>query len=137
MNTRNEEKLRQLVQLRGRRDRILSLSDEENILEEAVTRLEMPLGRARGILLATADRENIEIESDLQRVTGAMIVAFAGQAKTISYRDFETVVKFHSSQTKSSPEESRKAVKKLVLREDIAPRRSGLLLSTRWFRRID
>lgn len=137
MNARNEEKLRQLVQLRGRRDRLLTVSDEENILEEAVTRLEMPLGRARGILLTTADSEKIEIESDLQRVVSAMLSAFAGKSRSISFRDFETVVKFHGGQTQASAEESRKAVKKIANREGIAPRRYGLLLSTRWFRRID
>lgn len=136
MNANNEEKLRQLVQLRGQRDRLLSLSDEEKILEEAVTQLDLPLGRARGILLAAADSESIEIESDLERVSGAMISALAGASRTISYDDFEAVVKFHAARTQSSTEDSRKAVKKLAERETVAPRRSGALFSTRWFRRI-
>ena len=45
-----EERLRQLVRLRGKRARIISSQDEERLLEEAVTRLGVPLERARGVL---------------------------------------------------------------------------------------
>mgnify|MGYP006969289215 CR=1 FL=1 len=137
MNDWNEEKLRQLVQLRGRRDRIISVSDEERMLEEAVTRLDIPLHLARGIMLAAADAEGIEVESDIERATAAMIVAFGRKSRSISARDFETVAKFHAGRTNGSAEDSRKVVKRLARREGVAPQRDGILLSTRWYRRIE
>lgn len=136
MKNRNEEKLRQLVRLLGKPDQILLLPAEERILEKAVSEFDIPLERARGIVLASADLDQIEIESDLQRMIAAMLAAFSGQQQAISYADFETVVKFHASKTMSPLETSRSVVKKLAERVSVTPQRSGFLLSTRWFRRI-
>lgn len=134
--TPNEDKLRQLVVLRGENSSSLSTTDEEQLLETAVTRLSIPLSRARGILIATADNADVELESDLSRVVEAMVLSLAGRSMTISFSDFELLAAYYSRQMRTSVPQARVRLKQIVERAGVQPGRAGLLFSARWFRSI-
>ena len=131
-----EDRLRQLVRLRGQRGRVISAADEERLLEEAVTRLGVSLERARGVLHAETLRGQIALESDLEDTVAELLKSFAGSRKKISRRDFEVIANLHSSQRKIPIETARAMVKRLMDDEDISPRAAGILRSKRWYRRI-
>ena len=132
----SEEKLRELVLLRGQRQRFLSATDEQDILEIAITQLNVPVARAKGIILATASSASIETESELTRVVESMILTLAGRSKIVSYSDFMLVVKYHSRVTDTATEVASVKAKALMNRLGIKPGRAGFLPSIRWFRSI-
>lgn len=134
--TLNEDKLRQLVLLRGENSSSLSISDEEELLETAVTQLNIPLSRARGIVIAASESAGIELESDLVRVIEAMALSLAGREMTISFTDFELLVGYYARLIRVPFARARVRLKEIVDRSGIQPGRSGLLLSARWFRSI-
>ena len=134
--TGSEEKLRELILLRGQRKRFLSTADEQEILETAITTLDLPAARAKGIILATADSASIETESELTRVVEAMILALAGSSKTLSYSDFMLVVKYYSRAMETTPDTAAAKIKEIMNGIRIQPARAGFLPSLRWFRAI-
>ena len=131
-----EERLRQLVRLRGKRSRVITSEDEERLLEEAVTRLGVSLERARGVLHAETQNGQIALESDLEDTLVDLLKSFAGTRKKLSRRDFEVISSLHAARRRISTETSRQMVKRLMEEEDITPRAAGLLRSRRWYRRI-
>jgi len=134
--TNADTMLRELVTLRTRLTNTLSAESESELLELAVSQLNLPLRQAEGIIVSAAESASLEIESEIDRVVLAMIVALAGSSRTISYADFETAVIFYSEKLRLTPALARSQVKKLVEKLDIQPRRSGLFWSARWFRTI-
>lgn len=134
--TGTEERLRELVLLRSERNAFLSTADEEQLLELAVTQFDMPVSRAKGIIIAVAESAGIEIESDLNRVADAMILSLAGQQKAISSSDFDLVAKYYSEKLRMPLPYTRARLKEIVTRAGVQPRRSGFLFSARWFRSI-
>jgi hypothetical protein len=131
-----EDRLRQLVRLRGQRGRVISAADEERLLEEAVTRLGVSLERARGVLHAEMQRGQISLESDLEDTVAELLKSFAGPRKKLSRRDFEMIANLHATQRKTPIESARAMVKRLMEEEDISPRAAGILRTKRWYRRI-
>jgi len=131
-----EDRLRQLVRLRGKRARFITSEDEERLLEEAVTRLGVPLERARGVLHSETQKGQIALESDLEDTLVDLLKSFSGSHKRLSMRDFEAISSLHAARRRLPIESSRQMVKRLMEEEDITPRAAGLLRSKRWYRRI-
>ena len=131
-----DDRLRQLVRLRGQRGRVISAAEEERLLEEAVTRLGMSLERARGVLHAEMLRGQIPLESDLEDTVAELLKSFAGSRKKLSRRDFEVIANLHAAQRKIQIESARAMVKRLMEEEDISPRAAGVMRTKRWYRRI-
>jgi hypothetical protein len=134
--TDGETKLRELVLLRGARNNVLSADSEEELLEISVAQLNLPLQRAQGIIIATAESAGYEVQSEIDRVSEAMVAALSGSSRAISHADFETVVAYHASKLKLTSLAARKRIKDIVERLAINPERSGPLWSARWFRTI-
>lgn len=131
-----EKKLRELMLLRGARNNVLSADSEEELLEISVAQLNLPLQRAQGIIIATAESAGYEVQSEIDRVSEAMVTALSGSSRAISYADFETVAGYHASKLKLSALAARKRIKEIVERLEISPERSGPFWSARWFRTI-
>ena len=134
--TDGENKLRELVLLRGARNNVLSTDSEEELLEIAVAQLNLDLQRARGIMIATAESANYEMQSDVDRVTDAMVTAVSAPSSVISQEDFKTVASYHAGKLKLSIPIARARIKEIAERLKIYPERRGLLWSARWFRTI-
>lgn len=131
-----EDKLRQLIRLRGQRGRILTAADEDRLLEEAVTHLGVPLDRAQGVLLAETSHRQIALETGLEETAAQLIKALAGSRKKLTYQNFEAIANFYASQRKIPLETSRQMIKRLMEEEDISPAGKGFFMSTRWYRRL-
>ena len=134
--TDGENKLRELVLLRGARNNVLSTDSEEELLEIAVTQLNLSLQDARGIIIATAESANYEMQSEIDRVTEAMVAAVSASSRAISHSDFKTVASYHAGKLKLPLAVARGRIKDIAERLKINPERRGLLLSARWFRSI-
>jgi hypothetical protein len=134
--TDGENKLRELVLLRGARNNMLSADSEEELLEIAVTQLNLTLQRAHGIIIATAESAGYEVQSEIDRVTEAMVAALSASSRVISHADFETVASYHAGKMNVSLLAARRRIKDIVERLKINPERRGLLWSARWFRTI-
>lgn len=135
-DTDTEDRLRQLVRLRGSRARVITSEDEERLLEEAVTRLGVPLERARGILHSETQNGQIALESHLEDTLVELLKSFSGTHEKLSRRDFEAISSLHAARRRIPIEASRQMVKRLMEEEDITPRAAGLLRSKLWYRRI-
>lgn len=131
-----EDRLKQLIRLRSQRGRVLTAADEDKLLEDAVTRLGVPLDKARGILHSELEKGQISLESDLEETTMELMKALAGDRKALSRRDFEAVASFYASRRKVPFEASRQSVKRLMEEEGISPKRAGILRTKRWYKRI-
>lgn len=131
-----EEKLRELVLLRAQRNRFLSAADEQEILEIAIVKLDLPIARAKGIIFAAADSASFETESELTRVVEAMLLALAGRRRTLSYSDFMLVAKYYGRAMETTPDAAPAKIKELMNRIRIQPARAGFFPSIRWFRSI-
>ncbi|MEI7601425.1 MAG: hypothetical protein WCJ41_19180 [Aestuariivirga sp.] len=131
-----EERLRQLVRLRTQRGRVLTAGDEDKLLEEAVTRLDVSLSRARGVLYAEMQNGNIELETDIDDRMQELVKSVAGAKDRLSRHDFERIAVFYASRLKSPVEACRQKVKKIMEDEGISPRRAGFIPSRSWYRRI-
>ena len=134
--TDGENKLRELVLLRGARNNVLSTDSEEEILEIAVTQLNLDLQRARGIMIATTESATYEMESEIDRVTEAMVAALSASSRSISQDDFKTVASYHAGKLKLPFPIAQRRIKEIAGRLKITPERRGLLWSARWFRTI-
>ena len=134
--TDGENKLRELVLLRGARNNVLSADSEEELLEIAVTQLNLTLQRARGIIIATAESAIYEMESEIDRVTEAMVAALSASSRAISQDDFKTAASYNASKLKLPLPVAQRRIKDIAERLKITPERRGLLWSARWFRTI-
>jgi hypothetical protein len=135
-DTDTEDRLRQLVRLRGGRARVISSEDEERLLEEAVTRLGVQLERARSIIHSETQNGQIALESDLEDTMVELLKSFSGTHEKLSQRDFEAISSLHAARRRIPIEASRQMVKRLMEEKDITPRAAGLLRSKRWYRQI-
>lgn len=131
-----EERLRQLVRLRTQRGRVLTTDDEDKLLEEAVTRLDVSLNRARGVLYAEMQNGKIELETDIDDRMQELVKSVADAKGRLSRRDFERIAIFYASRFKIPVETCRQKVKKIMEDEGISPQRAGFIPSRSWYRRI-
>lgn len=131
-----EDRLRQLVRLRAKRGRILTAADEDKLLEEAVTRLDVSLDRARGVIYAELQNSNIELETDIDENMQELAKSIAGSKERLSRADFERIATFYASRLKTPVETARRKLKRIMEEEGISARRAGVIPSRSWYRRI-
>ncbi len=131
-----EARFLELVRLRTMRNKVLSAQAESELLNDAVSRLGVPLNRARGILLSETDSSRIELESDLDDMAVGMLTSMAAPKSKLSSKDFDLVVRFYSMRVRKTEADARLKVKRLMEENAIAPKPRGLFRSLRWYRRI-
>lgn len=129
-------RLRELVLLYGQRDRVLTATEEESILEIAVKEYGLSLNSAKAIIVSSAGTAGVEMESGYRDAARSMLVAFGGARKTIKQADFALVSKYYQSKSKLPMVEVDRRMKFLAEDAGISPASSGVFPSTRWFRSI-
>jgi hypothetical protein len=132
----SEARFRELVRLRLLREKVLSIETETDLLKDAVANLGLSLNRARGVIVDEVDGARVEIESDIDDAAGGMLSSLVANGNRVAYRDFEIVAKYYSRKAGKNIEAARESTKRLMLENSMEPKPSGLLRSTRWFRRI-
>lgn len=131
-----EVKFRDMVRLRTMRKKWISSDDEHKLLSDAVERLGVPLTRARMLLMAELDRSDVKLESDVDDVAVGMIMAMANKKGRLKRKDFDMIARYIVKRNNRSLAEAESKVKEVMTENNIQPKGSGLLGSTRWFRAV-
>jgi hypothetical protein len=127
------------VKLSGLGTRFINKVQERHILEEGVTRFDLSLDDARGVLRSVSEDNNYVFESETGRRIKQVMARHAGRSGKISRAQFERsteVLRDFCDET-ISPAEARRRVKQVMNENGWEPRPAGLLRSRRWYRKIE
>ena len=127
-----------LVKLGGLGDRFIDRAQERRLLEEGVTRFDLTLDEARGILRSVAEDHKYIFESEAGRRIGQVMTRQAGKKGLISRRQFRQTVQMlrDFSENTINEVEARRQLKQMMLENGWQPRRAGLFRTRRWFRKV-
>lgn len=128
-----------LVKLSGLQTRYIDRAQEQRLLEDAVTRFNLTLDEARGILRSVAEDLGYTFETETSRRIQQVLARHAGRRGLVSRSQFTAtsqVLRDFSSNTISEIE-ARKQLKRVMMENGWQPRRAGLLMSRRWYRSIE
>jgi len=128
-----------LVKLNGMKTKFIDRSQELRLLEEGVTRFNLSLDEARGVLRSVAEDHGYVFEAEAGRRAEQLLGRHAGKRGLISKRQFNTtadILRDFSEKTIGEAEAKRQ-LKKIMLQNGWRPRRAGLLRTRRWFRQVE
>ena len=128
----------ELVRVRARVERVIVADAEAALLEEGLRYFGVAAEEGRWIVLGVAGDEDVGVESILDARIVAVLARFASGAGRMGRREFEHAVAIYRewSNERIADAAVRAKLKRLVEARGWKPRRSGLLRSVRWFRRI-
>lgn len=128
-----------LVKLNGLTSKFINRETERRILEEGVTRYELSLDEARGVLRTVAQDEGLVFESETGRRIQQVLDKHAGKKGRISKQQFlqASAILRDFSDNAIGEEEAKRQVKRIMMDNGWQPRRAGLLRSRRWFSSVD
>ncbi len=138
-NTDSVRRFADLVKLNGLNRRLIDRNEERRLLEEAVTKFDLTLDEARGVLRSVAEDNEYVFESEASRRMQQVLSRIAGRSGKISRKDFRRAadVLRDISDNAVSDVEARRQLKRIMVENGWRPRRSGLLRSRRWYRQIE
>jgi len=128
-----------LVKLNGLTSKFISRETERRILEEGVTRYELSLDDARGLLRTVAADEDFVFESETGLRIRQVLDRHAGKKGKISKTQFlqTSAILRDFSNDSIGEEESKRQVKRIMIDQGMEPRRAGLLRSKRWYKNVE
>lgn len=128
-----------LVKLNGLTSKFISRETERRILEEGVTRYELSLDDARGLLRTVAADEDFVFESETGLRIRQVLDRHAGKKGKISKTQFlqTSAILRDFSNDAIGEEESKRQVKRIMIDQGLEPRRAGLLRSKRWYKNVE
>ena len=128
-----------LVKLSGLQTRYIDREREQRLLEEAVTRFDLSLDQARGIMRSVAEDLGYTFETETARRIQQVMARQAGRRGTVSRSQFNStaqVLRDFSGNTITEAE-ARKQLKRVMADNGWRPKRAGLFWSRRWYRQIE
>jgi len=128
-----------LVKLSGLQTKYIDRAQEQRLLEEGVTRYNLSLDEARGILRGVAEDLGYTFETETSRRIQQVLARHAGRRGLISRAQFDAtaqVLRDFSANTISEVE-ARKQLKRVMIDNGWRPRRAGVFRSRRWYRTIE
>ena len=128
-----------LVKLHGLQTKQIDRPQERRLLEEGITRFNLTLDEARGILRSIAEDNEYTFESEIAKRIRQVLARSAGRRGLISRSQFmhaSQILRDFSDNTISEIE-ARRQLKRIMLDNGWRPRRAGLLRTRRWFRQIE
>jgi len=139
---RNDDSVRRfadLVKLNGLNRRFLDRVQERHLLEEAVTKFNLTLDQARGVLRSVAEDNSYIFESEAGRRIEQVLSRHAGKNGLISRRQFRRTAEVlrDFSDNAIGEAEARRQLKRIMIDNGWRPRRAGLLRTRRWYRQIE
>lgn len=128
----------ELVELRIMNKEFLGADEEIALLEIGVRTYGLPLAEARGIVGKVSDDNDVALARELEKGVEQWVKTAGGRNKRLGRRQFEEMVATYETGAhgEMSKDEIKKRVKALMDRNDVEPRRAGLLRSRRWYNRI-
>lgn len=128
-----------LVKLNGLSSKFLDRETERRILEEGVTRYDLSLDDARGLLRTVAQDEGLVFESETGTRIRQVLDRHAGKKGKISKDQFlqASAILRDFSDNAIGEEEAKRKIKRIMIDNGWKPRRAGLLQTRRWYNSID
>jgi hypothetical protein len=139
---KNDDSVRRfadLVKLNGIGRRLIDRAEERRLLEDAVTKFNLSLDEARGVLRSVAEDNSYVFESDSGKRIQQVLTRLAGRSGKVSRRQFLRVAQIlrDISDNAISEPEAKRQLKRIMIENGMRPRRAGLFRSRRWYRRIE
>lgn len=135
----NATRFGELVRLHTQGRRFLDREEERRLLEEGVTRYNLRLDEARGMVRAAAAEEDLSLEHEVNASAAQLLKTFADRRGRITRPDFDKAVAFYRARAGRNlpPLDAQRRVKRLMEEAELKPARSGRILRTRrWYRQI-
>jgi hypothetical protein len=128
----------ELAELRLMNKEFLAAEDEVTLLEEGMRTYGLTLAQARGVLAKAADDQDVALARELEKGVEQWVRTAGGRGKRLGRRQFDQMVATYENgaQGEMTRDEVKKRVKALMERNDVEPRRAGLLRSRRWYSKI-
>jgi hypothetical protein len=116
----------------------ISRGEERRLLEDAIAKFDLGGDDAQGVLLSVAKSHEICVERDIDNRIVPILAQFGGKRRKISRKKFAAIVAVYRglSGEAMTIEGARWRVKRVMEENKFRPRRGGLLLTRRWYRRI-
>ena len=139
---RNDDTARRyadLVKLNGLGRRFIDRTQERHLLEEGVTRFNLTLDEARGVLRSVAEDNGYVFEGECGRRIQQVLSRHAGRSGMISRRQFRRTAEVlrDFSDNAIGEAEARRQIKRIMIENGWRPRRAGLLRTRRWYRLVE
>ncbi len=138
-NNDSTRRFADLVKLNGLNRRLINRPEERRLLEEAVTKFDLTLDEARGVLRTVAEENDYVFESEANKRIQQVLNRQAGKKGKVSRKQFlrtAEILRDISDNAISDPEAKRQ-LKRIMIENGWQPRRSGMLRSRRWYRQIE
>ncbi len=128
-----------LVKLSGLQTRYIDRAQEQRLLEDGVTRFNLSLDEARGVLRSVAEDLGYTFETETSRRIQQVLARHAGRRGFVSRAQFTSTAQVlrDFSANAISDVEARRQLKRVMMDNGWEPRRAGLLRSRRWYRSIE
>jgi hypothetical protein len=129
----------ELVRLHTQGRRFLDREEERRLLEEGVTRYNLRLDDARGMIRAAAAEGEMSLEHEVNASASQLLKTLADRRSRVTRKDFEKAVAFYRARAgrNVTPVDAQRRVKRLMEETELKPARSGRILRTRrWYRQI-
>ena len=128
----------EVVELRVMNKEFLAADEEIALLEIGVRTYDLPLVEARGIVSKVADDNDVALARELEKGVEQWVKTAGGRNKRLARRQFDEMVATYETGAhgEMSKDEIKKRVKTLMERNDVEPKRAGLLRSRRWYNKI-
>lgn len=128
-----------LVKLNGLTSKFIDRETERRVLEEGVTRFNLTLDEARGMMRSVAEDNDYVFESETGRRIRQVLDRHAGKKGKISRKQFEQTAEIlrDFSNGAIGEAEARRHVKRIMIENGWKPRRAGLLPTQRWYKSVE
>lgn len=128
----------ELVELQVSTKGFLTREAEHDLLEAGIRDFNLTLAEARGVVHAAAERSEAPTEREVARTMGQWLKTVGGKKGKISKSAFNQAVDVYVAHagTEMTVADARTRVKQLMEEEKLVPRRAGMFLTRRWYRRI-
>jgi len=137
-DTAATERFAELVELRMMNKEFLTADDEIALLEDGMRTYDLTLAQARGILAKAAEDGDVALARELEKGVEQWVKTAAGRRKRLGRRQFDQMVATYETGANGelSKDDAKKRVKSLMERNDVEPKRAGLLRTRRWYNKI-
>ncbi|HYH37434.1 MAG TPA: hypothetical protein VD860_04365 [Azospirillum sp.] len=128
-----------LVKLNGLTSKFIDRETERRVLEEGVTRFNLTLDEARGMMRSVAEDNDYVFETETGRRIRQVLDRHAGKKGKISRKQFEQTAEIlrDFSNGAIGEAEARRHVKRIMIENGWKPRRAGLLPTQRWYKSVE
>jgi hypothetical protein len=128
----------ELVELKMANKDFLSAEAETALLEDGVRSYGLPLAQARGIVGRVAEQNDVALARELEKGVEQWVKTAGGRNKRLGRKQFDQMVATYETGAHGelSKDEIKKRLKTLMERNDVEPKRAGLLRTRRWYNKI-